>query len=604
MSDDPSVPGDVGAMADELGKNDKVPQATELVRLAETNYRFAIADDGRCFAVELNGPNLARPLRGTDGLRQELSKAYYRDHKRAPSSSALADALTVIEGIAADADREPLALRVARHGAGIVLDLGGADGAVVFVDSTGWRIIERSPVVFRRTELTKALPTPERGGVVTELEQVLNVHDASWPLLVGWLVATFIPEIPHPMLLLTGEQGTGKSTAADLIGTTIDPSAAPLQAPPSDVPGWVMTAQGAWVVAVDNLSGVPAWLSDALCRAVTGDGLVKRTLYSDSSLTVVTFRRCIVLTAIDAGALRGDLAERLLTVELERIDPTERRADAELRAAFTRAHPRVLGALLDLVAQVLARLDNVQVNELPRMADFARVLAAVDEVRGTDSLSTYLSIGDRLAADVVAADQVATAVVELMTERDNWTGQASTLLELLTERTFGDRHPGRDWPKTAHGLSGRLRKTATVLRPLGVDVVFHPRSGTQRPIELTKTERVGETASQASQASHMAADQGLFDDAPRDARDARDAQRHSQATRASQREMDPDQGLCGTDDARDARDALFASLSLLESHAGGATAPLTMSASVSTAPAAERCSDDTNHTTPHERFRP
>jgi hypothetical protein len=528
MSDDTTdVPGDVAGMAEHIGKDDKVPQATELVKLAETNYRFAIADDGRCFAVELNGPNIARPLRGTDGLRQELSKAYYRDHKRAPSSSALADALTVIEGIAADADREPLALRVARHGAGVVLDLGGADGACVLVDPTGWRIEERSPVVFRRTELTKALPTPERGGDVSELEQVLNVHDASWPLLVGWMVASLVPEIPHPMMLLTGVQGTGKTTAADLIGTTVDPSAAPVQAPPSDVPGWVMTAQGAWVVAIDNLSGVPAWLSDALCRAVTGDGLVKRTLYSDSSLTVVTFRRCIILTAIDAGALRGDLAERLLTVELERIDPTKRRADAELRAAFARAHPRVLGALLDLVAQVLARLDTVQVDELPRMADFARVLAAVDEVRGTSSLQTYLSIGDRLAADVVAADQVATAVVELMTERDTWTGQASHLLELLTERTFGDRHPGRDWPKTAHGLSGQLRKTATVLRQLGVVVVFHPRSGTQRPIELTRTEKVGETASRASSASHTPADHRFSDDGPRDALDSGDAQCHT-----------------------------------------------------------------------------
>jgi hypothetical protein len=555
MSDDTAnVPGDVGAMADELGKGDRVPQATELVKLAETNYRFAIADDGRCFAVELNGPNLARPLRGTDGLRQELSKAYYRDHKRAPSSSALADALTVIEGIAADADREPLALRVARHGDSIVLDLGGADGACVIIDRNGWRIADRSPVVFRRTELGMALPTPERGGSLDVLAELLNVQPESWPLLVGWLVAALVPEIPHPLLLLTGEQGTGKSTTAERITGVIDPSAAPLQAPPADVPAWVMTAQGSWTVALDNLSGVSPWLSDALCRAVTGDGLVKRQLYTDSSLTVVSLRRCVILTAIDAGALRGDLAERLLTVELERIDPSQRRPDAELRARFQREHPLILGALLTLAAQVLDALDSVHLTELPRMADFAQVLAAVDKVTGFDSLTLFAGIGDRLAADVVAADPVAAAVTDLVDNFGEWAGTATDLLSKLTDRTFGDKRPSKGWPSQPHILSGQLKRASTVLRQLGIAVDWERASGGNRTktILLSRTESGPKPASQASQASHMGADQGIRRDAARDARDAREHQRHSEA---SHTETPADQGIPDARDAWDAWDA-------------------------------------------------
>ena len=65
-------------------------------------------------------------------------------------------------------------------------------------------------------------------------------------------------------------------------------------------------AAGSWVVALDNLSGIPAWLSDSLCRASTGDGNVKRALYSDAGLAVVKFRRCVVINGIDLGALRGD----------------------------------------------------------------------------------------------------------------------------------------------------------------------------------------------------------------------------------------------------------------------------------------------------------
>jgi hypothetical protein len=499
MSADAVVPGDAGAMADELskaGKADKPSQSTELVKLAEQRYRFAVADDGRCFAVALDGANIARPLRGTDGLRQELAHAYYEQHKRAPSASALADALAVVEGAAAQADREPLALRVATHGAGVVLDLGTPDGHCVLVKPDGWQLLDRSPVVFRRTELTMPLPVPVRGGRLDRLRDVVNVADESWPLLVGWLVAALLPEVRHPVLLVAGLQGAGKSTAAANVAGVIDPSAAPLQSPPTDVTGWVLSASGSWVVTVDNLSSVPQWLSDSLCRAVTGDGRVARQLYTDNSLSVIALRRCVVLTAIDPGALRGDLAERLLRVELTRIAPDARRTDSELDADYRAMHPEVLGALLDVVARVLAVLPTVDVPVLPRMAEFARVLAAVDGVTGWGSFGTYAVQSDVLAADVVAADVLASAVVDFMGKQTTWTGTPTQLLKLLTKQQYPDDRERRDkqWPKNAAQMTGALKQCTVQLAAVGV-VVEHGGTGRgakkQRSWTLTRSDGAG-----------------------------------------------------------------------------------------------------------------
>jgi hypothetical protein len=490
------VPGDTAGMADELskaGKADKPSQATELVKLAEQRYRFAVADDGRCFAVALDGPNIARPLRGTDGLRQELARAYYEQHKRAPSASALADALAVVEGAAAQADREPLALRVAAHGAGVVLDLGTPDGRCVLVTSDGWQLLDRSPVVFRRTELTMPLPVPVRGGRLDRLRDVVNVADDSWPLLVGWLVAALLPEVRHPVLLVAGLQGSGKSTAAANVASVIDPSAAPLQSPPTDVMGWVLTASGSWVVTVDNLSSVPQWLSDSLCRAVTGDGRVTRQLYTDGNLSVIALRRCVVLTSIDPGALRGDLAERLLRVELTRIAPDVRRTDSELHADYRAMHPEVLGALLDVVARVLAVLPTVDVPVLPRMAEFARVLAAVDRVTGWGSFNTYAVQSDVLAADVVAADVLASAVVEFMGKHTTWTGKPTELLKALTAQQYPDERARRekDWPKNAAQMTSELKKCTVQLAAVGI-IAEHGGSGRgakkQRTWTLTRSD--------------------------------------------------------------------------------------------------------------------
>src|SRR5205085_2770552 len=110
-----------------------------------------------------------------------------------------------------------LALRVAEHDGVLVLDLGRDDGGVVIITpGVGWTIADRSPVLFRRTELTGELPLPEHGQLA-DLHSLFNVTARSWPLLLGCLVSWFVVTIAHPIVLLTGPQGTGKTTIARML---------------------------------------------------------------------------------------------------------------------------------------------------------------------------------------------------------------------------------------------------------------------------------------------------------------------------------------------------------------------------------------------------
>jgi hypothetical protein len=141
--------------------------------------------------VPLDGPRVARPLRGGQGsLRAELAAAYFADAGRAASQQALTDALLTLEGIARDGDPVPLHLRVAEHGGGLVLDLGDPTGRAVCLDAAGWRVVERSPVLFRRTAATGALPEPIRGGDLDELWTMLNVAEPDRPLVLAWLLVS------------------------------------------------------------------------------------------------------------------------------------------------------------------------------------------------------------------------------------------------------------------------------------------------------------------------------------------------------------------------------------------------------------------------------
>jgi hypothetical protein len=262
----------------------------------------------------------------------------------------------------------------------IVLDLGREDGQSVLITAAGWQLVPRSPVPFRRTNITGEMPIPERGGRLDRLRSLINVSDQAWPLLRAWLIAAFFPSIAHPVLLLGGMQGAGKSTALRILSELIDPSPAPLRTEPKNFDHWALMAAAGWCIPLDNVSSIPVWLSDALCKAVTGDGFIRRRLYSDGDLTIIEFRRVVAMSSIDPGPLRGDLADRLLRVELDPIDDHRRLLETQLLESFERQKPQLLGALLDEVADVLRRLPEVRLDSLPRMADFAKILATVDGV--------------------------------------------------------------------------------------------------------------------------------------------------------------------------------------------------------------------------------
>ena len=116
------------------------------------------------------------------------------------------------------------------------------------------------------------------------------------------------------------------------------------------------------------------------------------------------------------------------------------------------------------------------------MADFARVLAAIDEILNTDSLGQYLRSRDALASEVLESDGVALAVVQLLSEEEGWQGTASQLLTAISSEPLP-----RGWPDTPRKLSQRLREAQPTLRTMGIDITFTRASGGNRARLITLT---------------------------------------------------------------------------------------------------------------------
>lgn len=481
------------------------PRQADILRsIGDTGYRF-VRSDQTIYAVQIGGGPIARPIRakggggGTGSLRQCLIREYVVSTGRTPSQAALADAIAALEAMAMDSESQDVHLRVAGDQVDrwtTWLDLGRSDGLSVCIERGGWAVLipqHGEGPLWRRSRLVHELPVPERSSAgwqhgVELLRQILPVSADSYPMVVAWCLAALRPDMPRPLAGILGEQGTGKSTLCRMMVRLVDGSKAHLRSVPKSEDDLAVTTAAGWCLALDNLSGMPGWLSDFLSRAVTGDALTKRELYSDDDVVILIYQRPVLLTSIEIGVLQGDLAERMLPIQLEPITGKNRRTERRLWEAYHNSHPEILGGLLDLAALVWAKLPEAadKLAERPRMADWAELLWALDEVTGWHTLQTYTGAQEDLVDDVIEGDPVATSVLRWATGRLSpwtWEGQAAQLLTQLPVPPNTDKD--KDWPKTPAVLSARLQRAAPALRRRGVDVRKLPRTKSGRPLRIS-----------------------------------------------------------------------------------------------------------------------
>ncbi|WP_051382648.1 hypothetical protein [Gloeobacter kilaueensis] len=450
-------------------------QSQALVELAIEGAEFFHDDVGSAWAdVQNDGHRETWPLR-SGGFRDWLARAFYQIEGKSPGGQAQADALAVLQGLARfDGPERSVFVRIAHFGGKIYLDLADQQWRAVEIDATGWRVVAEPPVRFRRSRAALPLPEPVTGGNLSELRRFLNVGDSDWPKLVAWLVGAF-GDFPYPILTLTGEQGTGKTTTARLIRSLTDPARASARSAPRDERDLAVCATNAWIASFDNLSSIPDWLSDALCRLSTGGGFSTRQLFTDAEEQIFDFRRPAILTAIGDLASRGDLLDRTLTVRLQSVSDEKRREETTLWSDFEAARPKLLGALLDAVSTALRNRNSVHLLKKPRMADFAVWAVAAELALGVPSGSVIAALfeaRDEATAQALEASPIAAAVQRLMAEHTSWSGTASELMTaLLTASGLEGNKPPRSWPQNPSYLGRELRRAAPALRSAaGIEV--------------------------------------------------------------------------------------------------------------------------------------
>ncbi len=410
----------------------------------------------------------AVPVRSTK-FKRWLQRRYYQLYNKTPHSQAIQDVIDQAAGKALfDSSLETVSVRVAKQPDSIVVDLCSDYGvSKVEITPDGWQEGTSKIVNFWRPQGMNPLPKPIHGSI-NMLRPFVNVEsDSDFRLLVAWLLAAHNPEIACPILVLQGEQGTAKSTTAKVLRSLIDPNGALIRSKPRDEKEIIIQAQNSRVLCLDNLSGLNKWLSDMLCRICTGTGFSTRRLYTNDEEKIFKVKRPIILNGIDDIATRGDLLDRSIVLSLPTIPDSKRKDEREFWKDFEKAQPEIMGSLFNAISTGLAS-ENPNLEELPRMADFAEWITRCETAFGWNSgtlLFDYNANRDEAVETGLDSDYLAGAIRKILSTDNQYKGTATELVERI--RTVSPDVNEKYLP-TTRTLKSRLRRLAPALRKIGI----------------------------------------------------------------------------------------------------------------------------------------
>jgi hypothetical protein len=396
----------------------------------------------------------------------------------------------------------------------IYYDLTDEKRRCIKITKDGWKITENQlEVLFKRYKQQLPQVEPSRFDamddiILDKLVNLFNVKDSDNKLLLKcYIISLFIPDIAKPVLMLHGEQGSAKSTLQELVKMLVDPSYVKTFTFPRDINELIQKLSHNYITYFDNVSSIKEWISDELCRGVTGSGFSKRQLYTDDEDIIYNFKCCIGFNGINLGATKADLLDRGLIIQLERILKEKRRKLEDIFNEFEILKPELLGYIFNVLVNVLQVKQKGGIampDGLNRMADFEEYAEIISRCIGYKEGEFLRAYQDNIGVQIdeaIAASPLSMAIVELMkdfvdkdgkiiTVKEEWNDTPTKLsidLNEIAESTLKiDIQRSKSWPKSASHLSRRLTEVKTNLREKGIEIEKYKDEKGNRKIKIRK----------------------------------------------------------------------------------------------------------------------
>jgi hypothetical protein len=332
------------------------------VRCAETDDTYAVVNQRRCVGV------------ASKEFRNIIVRAAFEaEESRVLLQEDIASVVRLIEAKSYDAEEQRIALRFAKNGGSRYVHLCDNADTVVEVDGAGWRVVDAPPVLFRAASRAAlcVMKTPDVTGTLDDFLSVANVTLDELPFLLAWMVACIVcVGEPVPMCVLSGPEGSGKTSLQTVVVNALDPRVVGEAGLPKDESDLMLMAQQEAVFVAGNLGGVGGEMADALSRLITGGGLKRRTLYTNADISSWCGVRPVIINGIMPDMHKQDLISRSVVVEVSA--PNKRVSYREWAALYSMLQAKIAGYVLNVTASVLATYQSIA-DSGSRMADYEKI---------------------------------------------------------------------------------------------------------------------------------------------------------------------------------------------------------------------------------------
>lgn len=466
-----------------------------------------------------------------------LSNLYYENTQKICGKEPIDSAILQMEAFATNGEMIKLQNRISstkeKDNYTIWMDMCDDKWRAIKITEYGWKIVNDPPILFRRHShmLPLCEPTPNKEfnnldgidgivdtmtGVLTvpnflnSAEQVVrgekkyndipnsyhNIDNGVMPtyaksfwkfleyvniekedqlLLLIHMAHFCIPDIPHTLLNIYGPHGSAKTMLFRLIKNLIDPTSVMSKGLPSKKNELIQQLYHHYLSFYDNVSFLSNSYSDELCRAITGGGSSKRSLYTNDQDVIYQFHRGIGLNGINISVQREDLLDRTVLLKLLDIKEEDRKAEGPFLKAFEKDKHDILSGLLNVLVVTLRIYPTIKLEKMFRMADYTQWGCAISESLGVPQrifIEKYkVKVVDQIR-EAVYGSIIGNTLLDFMSYRKMWKGSPADLHHDMKEhaKSLNISTRVKEWPKAPSIMSRRLNLLLSSFKALGIDI--------------------------------------------------------------------------------------------------------------------------------------
>lgn len=459
-----------------------------------------IEDEGHCFyydlsenayvSIEQEGHREYLAVQDR-GYQQQLRYLFYQKYDKTLNKDSLKQVLDTLEVKALHEGKEiEPAYRCKYLNGKLYYFLADKEQSVICIEKDGYHFLDNSfvPFIKKRAMAEQVVPLKSK-----KLFRKLAVKH--WKFLTKedrilhhvLLITRLITDIPMPIVYYQGDRGASKTTAMKMDKMLIDPSTADVKALPRSINDVVSALSGQYMVCFDNINQIPNDLANIFCICATNGTYGKRKLYSDNDETLIKLNARLGFTGITTISSQPDLLDRTVCIKFARIEGTKRKTMEEVMDNFKKDVPFMLDRIFIILSKAIEIYETLELNGLPRMADFAKWGYAVAEAMnygGETFLKIYEENQNELLETMVEEDSLTHVLIEFIQQHGHFEGSMTELLVGLTrEAESMEISTKNGWVKDASVLSRKLFETQSVLSIFHIHMKRGKKNG-ERFVEL------------------------------------------------------------------------------------------------------------------------